>query len=395
MKALWLLFTAILKMTVRNKPALFWMLAFPMIFLLVFGLFNMDKMTVGRVILLDQAQVEESKEIVKAFTEGETFEVIEGIEADDIQGAKQKIIDSEADFAIVIPEEFKNLVQSNANIKEQAAQAQAMMMRGVNYHPPTPVAEPETVSLELYYNEANATMNPVVINVIEQITTKINISIAQTPEIVKLDKQPVTDRRIRYIDFLIPGIVAMSLMQSAIVGIAVFLTEAREKKILKRILATPINRRSYIAAQVMARLAITLLQAIIILAAAYFIYDVKAYGSYWNLSLWALLGTTVFLMIGFIIASFSKTTSAAESLSQVVSIPMLFLSGVFFPTSSLPEWTQKIVDYLPLTPVIDAMRAIAIDGKGFNETLGEFWIVGGWILATFIIASFSFRTARE
>ena len=107
----------------------------PMIFLLVFGLFNMDKMTVGRVILLDQAQVEESKEIVKAFTEGETFEVIEGIEADDIQGAKQKIIDSEADFAIVIPEEFKNLVQSNANIKEQAAQAQAMMMRGVNYHP--------------------------------------------------------------------------------------------------------------------------------------------------------------------------------------------------------------------------------------------------------------------
>jgi ABC-type polysaccharide/polyol phosphate export permease len=122
---------------------------------------------------------------------------------------------------------------------------------------------------------------------------------------------------------------------------------------------------------------------------------VVIYGSYWNLFLWALLGTAVFLMIGFIIASFSKTTSAAESLSQVVSMPMLFLSGVFFPTDSLPDWVQKIVDYLPLTPVITALRAVTLDGKALSETLSEFWIVGAWILATFIIALFSFRTARE
>lgn len=390
MKAFWLLFVATLKMTIRNKQALFWMLAFPMIFLVIFGLFNMDKMAVGRIIVLDRAQTETSEGIVKGFKEGEVFTVVEGIEANDTEGAKQKIIDGEADFAVIIPEKFKELAQNNG-----VAQAQAMVTQGANYRPPAPIETPEPINLEVYYNEANVTVNPVVLNAMEQMATSVNMKAAQTPEIIKIDKKSVTNRRVRYIDFLIPGIVAMSLMQSAIIGIAVFLTEAREKKILKRILATPVNRRSYIAAQVMARLIIALLQAVIILGAARLIHGVEIYGSYWNLLLWALLGTAVFLMIGFIIASFSKTTSAAESLSQVVSMPMLFLSGVFFPTDSLPDWVQKIVDYLPLTPVITALRAVTLDGKALSETLSEFWIVGAWILATFIIALFSFRTARE
>ncbi|MBP6930403.1 ABC transporter permease [Patescibacteria group bacterium] len=390
MKAFWLLFVATLKMTIRNKQALFWMLAFPMIFLVIFGLFNMDKMAVGRIIVLDRAQTETSEGIVKGFKEGEVFTVVEGIEANDTEGAKQKIIDGEADFAVIIPEKFKELAQNNG-----VAQAQAMVAQGANYRSPAPIETPEPINLEVYYNEANVTVNPVVLNAMEQMATSVNMKAAQTPEIIKIDKKSVTNRRVRYIDFLIPGIVAMSLMQSAIIGIAVFLTEAREKKILKRILATPVNRRSYIAAQVMARLIIALLQAVIILGAARLIHGVEIYGSYWNLLLWALLGTAVFLMIGFIVASFSKTTSAAESLSQVVSMPMLFLSGVFFPTDSLPDWVQKIVDYLPLTPVITALRAVTLDGKALSETLSEFWIVGAWILATFIIALFSFRTARE
>jgi len=390
MKAFWLLFVATLKMTIRNKQALFWMLAFPMIFLVIFGLFNMDKMAVGRIIVLDRAQTETSEGIVKGFKEGEVFTVVEGIEANDTEGAKQKIIDGEADFAVIIPEKFKELAQNNG-----VAQAQAMVAQGADYRSPAPIETPEPINLEVYYNEANVTVNPVVLNAMEQMATSVNMKAAQTPEIIKIDKKSVTNRRVRYIDFLIPGIVAMSLMQSAIIGIAVFLTEAREKKILKRILATPVNRRSYIAAQVMARLIIALLQAVIILGAARLIHGVEIYGSYWNLLLWALLGTAVFLMIGFIIASFSKTTSAAESLSQVVSMPMLFLSGVFFPTDSLPDWVQKIVDYLPLTPVITALRAVTLDGKALSETLSEFWIVGAWILATFIIALFSFRTARE
>ncbi|MGI6123339.1 MAG: ABC transporter permease [Acetivibrionales bacterium] len=390
MKAFWLLFVATLKMTIRNKQALFWMLAFPMIFLVIFGLFNMDKMAVGRIIVLDRAQTETSEGIVKGFKEGEVFTVVEGIEANDTEGAKQKIIDGEADFAVIIPEKFKELAQNNG-----VAQAQAMVAQGADYRSPAPIETPEPINLEVYYNEANVTVNPVVLNAMEQMATSVNMKAAQTPEIIKIDKKSVTNRRVRYIDFLIPGIVAMSLMQSAIIGIAVFLTEAREKKILKRILATPVNRRSYITAQVMARLIIALLQAVIILGAARLIHGVEIYGSYWNLLLWALLGTAVFLMIGFIIASFSKTTSAAESLSQVVSMPMLFLSGVFFPTDSLPDWVQGIVDYLPLTPVITALRAVTLDGKALSETLSEFWIVGAWILATFIIALFSFRTARE
>jgi len=157
MKAFWLLFVATLKMTIRNKQALFWMLAFPMIFLVIFGLFNMDKMAVGRIIVLDRAQTETSEGIVKGFKEGEVFTVVEGIEANDTEGAKQKIIDGEADFAVIIPEKFKELAQNNG-----VAQAQAMVAQGADYRSPAPIETPEPINLEVYYNEANVTVNPVV-----------------------------------------------------------------------------------------------------------------------------------------------------------------------------------------------------------------------------------------
>lgn len=385
MKSLWQLFYANLKMALRNKQALFWMLAFPIIFLTIFGLFDMDKLGGGRMIIIDEANTQSSQQIVDGFKAVDAFNVEQFTSKSDLDGALQQLKDDNTDFVLVIPEDLKNIPSPE---QAQAAATQQLTSQAA-------LAQIKPVDLEVYYNEANLTTNQIVFSVLSQITTQINAKASGAPDLINLKEQPITDKKVRYIDFLMPGIVAMSLMQSAIIGIAVFLTEAREKKILKRILATPVDRRAFIAAQVLSRLVLSFMQAIIIIVTARILYDVQIFGSYWTLFIWALLGTLVFLLIGFIIASFSKTTNAAESLSQVISMPMLFLSGVFFSTDSLPTVVQKIVDYLPLTPVIDALRKVAIDGKPFSATMHDFWIVAAWLVVTFVVALFSFRTARD
>jgi len=383
LKLLW----ANIKMILRNKQALFWTLAFPLIFLVIFGLFNMDSFGSSKIFIIDKADNEISHKLVEGFNDADFFKVETTTDASKLSQEREKLKKTEIDFILIIPESVKNMPTS---FKPE-----------VKFDPVTrqPIIEapktPDPADLLVYYNEANVAKNQLVLNTLDQMTAQINAKSAGAPELFKLSKEPLTNRKIRYIDFLVPGILAMSLMQSAIIGIAVYLAEAREKKILKRILATPLDRKSFIVAQVISRLVVSFAQAVIIITTAKILYHVNIYGSLWAVALWAILGTLVFLNIGFIIASFSKNTSVAESLSQIITMPMLFLSGVFFSTDSLPKAVQYVVNYLPLSPVISALRKIMLDGETLAATTSQLWIVGGWLIATFIVALLVFRVARD
>ncbi len=381
------LFWANIKMIVRNKQALFWMLVFPIIFLVVFGLFDMDSMGSSRIFIIDQADSTVSHDLIDGFKKVETFKIETTTDIGKLQEERDKLKKTEVDFIIIIPESVKNL---------NTSAAPEVIIDPVTMKPTTTMPKaPDPVELKVYYNEGNVANNQLVLNALDQMTMQINAKASNAPELFKLNKEPLTNKKVRYIDFLMPGILAMSLMQSAIIGIAVSLTEAREKKILKRILATPVDRKSFIIAQVLSRMVVSFVQAAIIVVTAKLLYDVNIYGSLWAVALWSVLGTLVFLNLGFIIAAFSKTTSAAESLSQLISMPMLFLSGVFFSTDSLPKLVQYIVDYLPLTPIISALRSIIIDGETLMATSQQLWIIGAWLIGTFIVAMLTFRVARE
>lgn len=395
MNSFFKLFWATIKMTVRNKQALFWMLAFPIIFLVIFGLFDMDKMATSKVMIIDGANTELSQGIVDGFKEIDFFDTEVSNDPNMIDESKLKVEENELDYVFVLPESIKDLSKDSEVSETAQANMTPLQILQMQELQKKALDEMEPIKLTVYYNEGNLTTNQIVLNTVEQITSKINTEIADSPEYFTLEQESVTNKKVRYIDFLMPGILAMSLMQSAIIGIAVYLTEAREKKILKRILATPVNRKSYIASQVVARLAISMVQAIIIIATARILYDVNIYGSYFDVFVVALLGTLVFLLIGFIISSFSKTVAAAEGLSQVISMPMLFLSGVFFSTDSLPVIVRDVVNYLPLTPMINALRDIITGGETLNATINNVWILLAWLAGLFILALISFRKTRE
>ena len=373
-----------IKMTYRNKQALFWRLFFPIIFITIFGLFNMDSFVSSKMVVVDKTDSEISHKIIEGF---EKVEFIKIEKESNLDTAKQKLKESEADFVIVMPESIRDI--------------QTEFKPKITIDPKTkqPVIEvpkaPDPITLDVFYNESNVSSNQLVLNVLTQITTQINAVANGTPKLFDIHSEALTNRKIRYIDFLVPGILAMSIMQSAIIGVAVYLTEFREKKILKRVFATPVSRTSFVGAQVVAWILMSLIQSTLIILTGKLMYDINIYGNYWYILVWVLLGNIVFINIGFIIASFSKTVAAAEGLSQVVSMPMMFLSGVFFSTESLHKTIKAIVDYLPLSPIIEALREIMLNARDLTFTTRQLQFIGSWIVITFIIAVLRFRLVRE
>lgn len=361
------LFIAELKLNFRNKQAIFWRLVFPLMFITIFGLFNLDQPTTTKVFVIDEANNQMSQDIIKGFEKISFFQLEKSVKITDLSSAKDRLKQEKLNFILILPQELKN--QS------------------------LPQAHP--IALKVYYNEANVMTNQIALNALDQITAKLNAQAVNAPQLFSLEKEALTSKKIRYIDFLVPGIVAMSIMQSAIIGMAVYLTEYRQKKVLKRVLATPVSPKTFVAALVLSRLVLSILQILIILISAKLLFNVAVFGSYFDIGVITVLASVVFLNIGFIISRFSKTTAAAEGLSQVISMPMMFLSGVFFSTETLPSVVRVMVDKLPLAPTINALRSVILNGEGIMGVKNDLAMVLVWVVATSVIAVWQLRGIKE
>jgi ABC-2 type transport system permease protein len=175
---------------------------------------------------------------------------------------------------------------------------------------------------------------------------------------------------------------------------AVAISRFREQRILKRILATPLSPVKFLSAQVVARLVLAVVQAAIILAVGVYVFGAKVYGNVLWIFVLATLANLVFLNIGFAVAGRAANPDAAQGIGNAVALPMMFLSGVFFPTDTLPQVMQAVVAWLPLTPLIEALRAVSIDGLSITATGPQVAMLGGWVVVSFLIAGRMFRFGR-
>jgi ABC-2 type transport system permease protein len=247
-------------------------------------------------------------------------------------------------------------------------------------------------AIDVLYNGSNFDTNQFALTTIRQIVDGMNLraaGVTQPP--LTVDARAVQAKTVHYYDFILPGLVAMGVMNVSIVGMGVAISRFREQRILKRILATPLRPVKFLAAQVSARLLLSLVQAALILSIGIFIFGGHVYGNVLWLFLLVTLGNLVFLNIGFAVAGRASNPDAAQGLGQAVALPMMFLSGVFFPTDALPKIVQDVVRYLPLTPLLEAMRKVAIDGRSLAATGPQLLQLAIWVGASFLVASRLFR----
>jgi len=211
-------------------------------------------------------------------------------------------------------------------------------------------------------------------------------------------KDPLPTRRTevsepggRYVDFLLPGIIGMNLMNGGLWGVGFSLVDMRIKKLLKRILATPLRRSDFVAAQMAMRLVLVLVEIPFLLLVGHWLLGVPVRGAWGAIILAGAVGSLAFGGVGMLLASRATRIESVMGLMNMVSMPMLLCSGVFFSSERFPEVVLPLIRALPLTALIDALRAIVLEGSSFAAQGARLAVVGAWGLVSFVVGLRLFR----
>jgi ABC-type multidrug transport system permease subunit len=201
----------------------------------------------------------------------------------------------------------------------------------------------------------------------------------------------VSEQGSRYIDFLVPGLIGMNLMGTSMWSIGFSVVNSRLRKLLKRMVATPLRKTHYLFAQFLSRLIFLVLEVVIVVVFAWLVFDVRIRGPLALFALTSLLGGAAFSGMGLLIASRAATLEAVSGLMNVVMMPMWICSGVFFSYERFPDAVKPFIRALPLTALNDALRAVMNDGAGVLEVGPQLAILVAWTLLTATVGLKIFR----
>jgi len=210
-------------------------------------------------------------------------------------------------------------------------------------------------------------------------------------DVLQVRSEKITEKGARYIDFLIPGLLGLNLMGTGIWSIAFSVTTARNRRLLKRLVATPMRRSHYLLSQILGRLVFLIPEMAILLGIGWLLFDVGVRGSLLLLIATCLLGAMTFCGMGLLIASRVTTVEGASGLANLVLLPMWLLSGVFFSSERFPDAAQPFIRALPLTALNEALRGIMTEGRGLAGIAPQLAIVAAWGLVSFAAALKLFR----
>ena len=207
---------------------------------------------------------------------------------------------------------------------------------------------------------------------------------------------PVVDRLVsvpgsRYIDWVVPGLLGLNIMGTGMWSVAFSVVQARGRRLLKRLMATPMRRSHYLLSHMLARLMFLVLEVTAVLGFARLVFGVPVNGSWLTLAGFCLLGAIAFSGLGLLVASRARTVEGVSGLMNLVMVPMWIFSGVFFASANFPDAMQPFISLLPLTALNQALRGVMIDGAGIGGLLVQGAILVAWTLVSFTAALWMFR----
>lgn len=348
------LLIASLKRYFRNKQAIFWGLVFPLVFITIFGL--MDFGTVGEVNLgvADPVQSVETRQIVNAVKEVETLTLTLGSE----DNLRNQVKEGEVDVLMTLPLDFS--AQQNNNI-------------------------------ELTYSQERAQEAGVAQTVLSGVIGEITFRQAQITPVYSLQTETIDAFNLDFVDFLVPGVVGFSIMQLSIFGVAFAFVDLKKRGVLRRLLVTPVNPLSFVFSEMVARLIMISVQIGLLFAVGIVAFGLNLVGSKLLILGISVLGALMFLFYGFAIAGYAEDQDQVPPIANIVTLPMMLLSGVFFPVEGLPQFLRTISDYLPLTFLVNALREVATRGAGLEAIRGDLLGMGVWALIGLVLAVKLFR----
>lgn len=343
--------------TIVRRNTAYWLgsILMAVISMAVFGwLFNPDTQAF-KLALVDEDQTEASQALVRAFDGMESAELRQGLRDRELAALE----DGDRGAVVIIPKGFAGELGDGS------------------------------ASLPVYYDNSNPIRIGYVTSTVNAVVDAYNDRVVGRSDAVRVEKQPVSTRNVRYIDFLTPGMVGMTIMWVNL-GVGFLLVSWREQGILRRLGVTPLRSGSLIASQAVSFALVSLTQVVVILTMGRLIFDVEIHGSYLWLAVTLFLGLAAMLALGYVIASLLRTVTSVNAILNLVAFPMIFLGRSYFPLDP-PSGLAPLVAAIPLTHLNDALREV-VNHKGDLADLWLSWtVLAAWIVAGFGLSVRLFR----
>ena len=256
--------------------------------------------------------------------------------------------------------------------------------------------EPEGEGYRLRLNSYLMAQAGATAGVVNQAWLVAQARLSGAPEPQRIPVQvesPGHKRSTNYASFLLPGLLGLNLVSMGLFSVGMVNVSYREKGKFRRLAVTPLPKWIFLLGQVLHRLTVTVVQAAILLLVGFLAFGIQNQGSFLNLLLIMTLGTGCFMAFGFALSGFAETSEGYAAISNLVFFPLMMLSGVYFTLDAAPAWLQHAVAIMPLAPFIRALRAVFNDGNSLAGHGAGLAIVAAWALAAFALAVRRFRWA--
>lgn len=361
-----------LKMMARNRQGLFWALIFPLLLVVVFGLFDFRGVSPTGLAVADYSGGPRA-ELLRQHLARISFLELEDLDPQApraLDGARQRLTDGDLGYLLIIPRGLDDPAEEN--------------MAGA--------AEPVTLT----YATRTPDRNQLVEGVVRSVVIELRSGGQPLPPTGLVKSEVIQTPEVDYFDTVLLGLLGLGIMTNSIISIAVRISTYRNQQVLKRLLVTPLPVWKFFAGEIVAHLLLALVQALIILAVGVFVFGGDIHGNPVFIQLvWVgiivLLGAVVFLNIGFILSAWARNPAAASGMGNAIALPMMFLAGTFFSTASLPWLLPYASLALPLTSMLDALREVAINSSPLWETWPQLIALAAWAAATAAVAVRVFR----
>lgn len=213
----------------------------------------------------------------------------------------------------------------------------------------------------------------------------IDRGLTQRPQIFTIDTETVQAQRLSNFDYILPGILAMALMQLGLFGSFQFLS-LREQKIIRGLGVTPLPRSTILSSEILVRLIVALIQTFLIVIIGQTVFGVTIVGNLFKMSGIVILGSLTFISLGYMLISFASSMESGRGIVQVVQFPMMFLSGIFFPVEIMPDYIKPVVKAIPLTYLGDALRQEMVGATPAYSMTTNLLVLTAWLVVTLMMA---------
>ena len=365
----------------HQKKLLAFLILYPLIFMIIFGsVFGGENYAISfKMAIVAESSDDMTSLLISIFQEYEGINVaVKSPGNESMEELAKELIENEDFLAVLfIPENFSQVIFSTAKITVFYDESADINTRSIAIGTiggiiDTFSQEIAEKKIEMAKEYGNLTEEE--IRYMESIARPINLSLVGYSPVKK---------ELKYIDFLVPGLISMTIMWTGVTGVASSLVEDRVRGVRQRILSSPVSRISVIAGESIGYVIITGIQIVILLLVAVLAFKITIAGEIWLLAAVIIVGMLCMIGIGLTISSIAKTAEEASQLGMLINFPMMFLSGIFFPITQ--GWMYYVSRFFPLTYINEAMREVILRGGEFGDIAVPFFVSLTFAILIFII----------